>query len=123
MVFRCACVCILMMIAIGCGGESKPQMTDPEKAKATLQTVLDTWKKGDAYDSLQKGTPPIHVSDSEWQGGNQLVDYSIEEERAAGFGWRCQVLLTLKPKAGETQKRRASYRVDTEPALVVVHEE
>lgn len=119
---RGGAICLASAFLIGCGG-SKPQLADPDKAKSTLQTTLDAWKQGATYDSLQKAAPPIHVSDSLWQGGRQLVDYTIEEERQAGFGWRCQVLLTLKTTEGATQQRRATYRIDTEPALVVVHEE
>jgi hypothetical protein len=98
-------------------------MADADRATAALRTALDASKDGASPDSLKTSTPPIHVSDSEWASGNKLIDYSIESGQTAGFGWRCDVLLTVEEENGRTRQHRAMYRIDTDPAVVVVHEE
>ena len=59
----------------------------------------------------------------EWHDGNKLVEFELGAERSAGFGWRSEVQLTVEAKSGGTRKHLAVYHVDTEPAIVVVHEE
>ncbi len=106
----------------GCS-DAKPVVANPDRARVALETALEAWKKGAPHESLKAANPPIHVSDSEWHDGNKLVEYELRAERSAGFGWRCEVQLTVEAKDGGTRKHLAMYRVDTEPAIVVVHEE
>jgi hypothetical protein len=113
---------ISLVCLAGCN-DAKPVAANPDRARVALVTALETWKKGESHESLKAVTPPIHVSDSEWQGGNNLVEFELGAERPAGFGWRCEVQLTVEAKEGGTRKHLAVYRVDTEPAIVVVHEE
>jgi len=101
----------------------EPPTAEPDRARAALRAALEAWKEGESSESLMAATPPIHVSDSEWHQGNKLLDYELGEERSAGFGWRCDVQLTVQANVGRPRKHLAVYRVDTDPALVVVHEE
>ncbi|MEX2174580.1 MAG: hypothetical protein WD872_09470 [Pirellulaceae bacterium] len=114
--------CLSLLCLTGCG-DAKPVAANPDRARVALKTALETWKKGKPYESLKAATPPIHVSDSEWHGGHKLVEFELGAERSAGFGWRCEVQLTVEAKDGGARKHLAVYRVDTEPAIVVVHEE
>lgn len=116
-----SCVCAVLCLS-GCG-DSEPPMAEPDRARGALKAALEAWKEGMTSESLMAATPPIHVSDSEWHAGNKLVEYELGEERSAGFGWRCDVQLTVQEQNGSTRKHLATYRVDTDPALVVVHEE
>jgi hypothetical protein len=111
-----------LLFVTGCS-DVTPVAADPDRARVALETALEAWKKGETHESLKKADPPIHVSDSEWHGGNQLVEFELGAERSAGFGWRCEVQLTVEAKEGGKRKHLAVYRVDTEPAIVVVHEE
>jgi hypothetical protein len=111
-----------LMCLTGCN-DATPVAANPDRARVALETALEAWKKGDSHESLKTANPPIHVSDSEWHGGNTLVEFELGAERSAGFGWRCEVQLTVEAKSGGTRKHLAVYRVDTEPAIVVVHEE
>ena len=106
----------------GCN-DATPVAANPDRARVALETALVAWKKGDPYESLKAANPPIHVSDTEWHNGNKLVEFELGAERSAGFGWRCEVQLTVERKDGSTRKHLAVYHVDTEPAIVVVHEE
>jgi hypothetical protein len=106
----------------GCN-DPAPVAANPDRARVALETALKAWKKGEAHESLMSANPPIHVSDSEWHDGYKLIEFELGPERSAGYGWRCEVQLTVEAKDGGTRKHLAMYRVDTDPAIVVVHEE
>jgi hypothetical protein len=106
---------------VGCAS-STPQVADSERASAALRQALEAWKNGETPQSLAEGTPPIHVSDAEWAGGAKLLEYSIDAEQSAGFGWRCDVTLKVQSAEGQEREHAATYRIDTDPAIVVVHE-
>jgi hypothetical protein len=60
--------------AAGAGCSSGPVHAPVEanKARETLRTALESWKKGDKSDALQKATPPVYVIDGDWQAGAKL---------------------------------------------------
>jgi len=112
---------LLLPCLSGCGSRLPP-VADPDRAAAALKTALEAWQQGASTESLAAASPPIHVSDVEWASGSKLTKYQIKSEQAAGLGWRCEVLLTVQRKDGRTKQYPASYRIDTDPAIVVVHE-
>jgi hypothetical protein len=112
----------LVAVSIGCG-ESLPPAAEPDRAQAALRTALDAWKNGESPESLKTRNPAIYVSDTEWRNGAQLEQYEIESGQTAGLGWRCEVTLTVKNAQGGSRTHGASYRIDTDPQIVVVHEE
>ncbi|TWT36862.1 hypothetical protein KOR34_18070 [Posidoniimonas corsicana] len=118
---------VLLLVVVACcvcGCQQKAvTMADPDRAEAALRRVLDAWKAGQTPESLKTQAEPVHVSDSEWLGGARLVDYEVTSSQSAGFGWRCDVRLTIQSPSGATRKHMALYRIDTDPAIVVVHEE
>jgi hypothetical protein len=111
-----------LLFLAGCN-DAKPVAANPDRARVALETALAAWKKGESHQSLKAVEPPIHVSDPEWHNGTKLVEFELGAERSAGFGWRCEVQLTVEAKGGGTRKHLAVYHVDTEPAIVIVHEE
>jgi hypothetical protein len=93
---------------------------DPAKARETLRTALESWKKGDRIDALQSADPPIYVIDVEWQEGSKLVDYQITgdgDEKDAHL--YCPVRLTVREKSGGQAKRDVTYIISTAPKLTV----
>ena len=116
-----AAAMLWLMLQVGCT-ESTPRVADSERASAALRQALDAWKNGESPQSLAELNPPIHVNDAEWAGNAKLLEYSIDSEQAAGFGWRCDVSLTVQTAEGQKREHAATYRIDTDPALVVVHE-
>jgi hypothetical protein len=91
-----------------------------DKARETLRTALESWKKGEKVDALQGASPPIYVIDVEWQGGAGLKDYEIAgsgEEKDAHL--YCPVKLTLREPGGKEVKRDVTYVISTAPNLTV----
>lgn len=113
---------VTAVCGLGCGA-SAPPVAESEAATAALKTALDAWLAGESSEALANRTPPIHVSDTEWKSGKKLTKYEVKSGQSAGFGWRCDVILTVQAGTGPAKQHSASYRIDTEPAIVVVHEE
>ncbi len=69
---RSACVvCGVWVLAwtagVGCSRGPRSAPVDAAKARETLRAALESWKKGDKVDALQKTSPAIYVIDTEWQ--------------------------------------------------------
>jgi hypothetical protein len=104
----------------GCSGGIRNAPVDAGKARETLRTALESWKKGDKADALQSASPPIYVIDAEWQGGAKLKDFQIvgdgEVKDAQLF---CPVRLTVAGPGGQDVKREVMYIISTAPNLTV----
>src|SRR5262245_14093405 len=69
---------LLGLVAVGC--TSSGQRADPvdaSRARESLRTALETWKKGEKPDALSKGSPGITVQDMDWENGCRLVAYEV----------------------------------------------
>jgi hypothetical protein len=118
-------VCVLLpaMLAVaGCGGRP-PQPADPVQARAALELVLDTWKKGEQPETLKDRQPPVIAVDYDWRNGDRLLHYQVQNDEPFGADLRCQVVLSVQSKNGQAQKRKAVYSVGTAPALTVIRED
>jgi hypothetical protein len=108
------------LLALGCSSGITNAPVNAAKARETLQTALESWKKGDKVDALQGASPPIYVIDMEWQSGARLKDYQIvgdgEEKDANLF---CPVKLTVRESSGKEVKRDVTYIISTAPNLTV----
>ncbi|MFO0818335.1 MAG: hypothetical protein U1A77_10365 [Pirellulales bacterium] len=103
----------------GCGPKLPP-VADPELAKQALQTALEAWKNGQTIESLTKQTPAIYFNEEVWQGGQTLLKYELQENRASGRGWQFDVQMTLGN--APDSPRVFHYLVDTDPAIVIVQQ-
>jgi hypothetical protein len=110
---------LLVVHGAGCS-KSKPAPVQADKARETLRAALDSWKKGEKADALQKASPPIYVIDTEWQSGAVLKDYQIvndgEQKDAHLF---CPVKLTVRMPGGKEEQRDVTYIISTAPNLTV----
>lgn len=110
----------LCMAGLGCSTGPRNAPVNAAKARETLRTALESWKRGDRVDALQAGSPPVYVIDAEWQSGAVLTDYKVlgdgQEMDANLF---CPVALTLRGPNGREVKREATYIVSTAPNLTV----
>jgi hypothetical protein len=105
----------------GCGGA--PVASDPASARSVLETVLESWKRGDSPQALRDGTPPLNVADYRWEGKYKLNAYTIaESSAAAGFDQRFSVDLRLTTPKGKASREKAVYHVATSPAIAVVRD-
>ena len=111
---------ILATLAAGCSPGPRNAPVDPGKARDTLKTALESWKKGDPATALQGASPPIYIIDPDWQGGTKLVDYQIvgdgEEKDAQLFA---KVRLTVRGKNGKDVSQDATFIISTAPNLTV----
>jgi hypothetical protein len=119
---RAALICGLFgIIASGCSrlpGPNEPVNAD--KARDTLKTALESWKKGDPSTALEKASPPIYIIDPDWQAGAKLTDYEIlgpgEEKDAQLYA---KVRLVLRDASGKDSKREVTFMIATAPNVTV----
>lgn len=113
-------IAALVIVFAGCSSGPVHAPVEAAKARETLRTALESWKKGDRVDALQSADPPIYVIDQEWQEGNKLVDFRITgdgDEKDAHL--YCPVQLTVRSPAGKESKRDVTYIISTAPKLTV----
>jgi hypothetical protein len=115
-----AAAVILATFAAGCSPGPRNTPVDSGKARDTLKAALESWKKGDPSNALEKGSPPIYVIDPDWQAGVKLTDYQIlgdgEEKDAQLFA---RVRLVIRGPDGKDAAREVTFMVATAPNLTV----
>ncbi|MFO0880302.1 MAG: hypothetical protein U0840_23405 [Gemmataceae bacterium] len=108
-----------LLLAAACGGPRNAPV-DAAIARDTLRTALDSWKKGDPADALQKASPAIYVIDPDWQDGARLLDFEVvgsgDEKDAHLFS---TVRLRLRLSSGQEVRRDAVFVVSTAPNRTV----
>jgi hypothetical protein len=108
------------LLAAGCTGSSRATPVDTSRAREALKLALDGWKKGDSPSSLQLGTPPVTVQDTDWMTGARLVDYQVDGDgRPIEANLHVPVTLTLRTAQGKQVKKKVTYVVGTSPILTV----
>jgi hypothetical protein len=121
MTSRRAAVLLAAALAAGCGPELPPPV-DPGEAATQLRTVLDAWKAGESFDSLERRDPPVVFTEPLWRDGAKLVSYELGEVQLHGRQGTCKVKLTVVNSDGKTVERRIGYQIDTTPAVVITRE-
>jgi hypothetical protein len=115
-----AIFCSVVMLALGCTGQSPPNPSDPAAGKELLEKALDAWKRGESHEAYKQSTPSITVIEHAWKSGAKLIDFEIAGDyESAGYDVRFKVTLNLIDKGGSPKKQKALYNVCTTPALVV----
>jgi hypothetical protein len=116
-------VLVLAISAITLAGCTRKINNAPvvaDKARAILQTALESWKKGEKVDSLQSARPPIYVIDTEWQSGAVLKDFKlVNDGEAKDAQLYCPVKLTVKEASGREVEREVIYMISTAPNQTV----
>ena len=111
----------LALLACGCG--PRHPTADPvnaDTARQTLQSVLESWQRGEALESWQQRDPKVVVQDSDWSAGAKLKEFEIlgvGEPRDANL--YCQVKLVLDGPGRGKQPQTVTYVVGTDPVLTV----
>jgi hypothetical protein len=121
MTSRRAAVLVAVALAAGCGPELPPPV-DPADAGAHLRAVLDAWKAGEPFDSLERRNPPVVFNEPLWRDGAKLKSYELGEVQLHGRQGTCKVKVTVVDKDGKTVERRIGYQIDTTPAVVITRE-
>jgi hypothetical protein len=98
---------LLACLAAGCSNSSAYAPSGHDSRQA-LEAVLTAWQNGKSPGTIETTSPPVHVVDSAWQGGQKLDRYSILSEEDQDGVKRYNVRLSLKDPRGE---RNATYVV------------
>jgi len=112
-------LCSLLLTGCSSGPyESAP--VNPDKARETLTTALESWKNGVTTEDLRQQTPSIVVQDFDWMGGVKLLDYEVlDEGNPESANLVSQVKLSLEDKDGAKSEKTVTYLVGTAPVLTV----
>jgi hypothetical protein len=113
-------VCLLALTS--CGNKPEPPV-DTNEAANQLRSVLEAWKGGQPYESLQQRSPPVYFNEALWRdGGNTLLDYEIGDFQLFGRQARSTVRLLIRESNGKEIERKIGYQIDTTPKIVIVRE-
>ena len=108
----------------GCSNEpGRAANVDASRARESLKTALESWKKGEKTDALKAASPKIVVQDMDWENGAVLVGYQIENDGIEDTAnLRVPVSLTLRDGKGVEAKKSVNYVVGTSPIITVFRE-
>lgn len=117
-------ISLAAMLAVGLGGcGGGPGTSDPASARAVLETVLESWKRGESARAPRDDAPPVNIADYRWESGYKLTEYTIAEAAGrAGFDHRFSVDLRLTTPKGKKTREKAVYLVAVDPAVTVVRD-
>lgn len=118
---RALTIAALLCVSLaGCAKRNLP--VTPDLAKQSLETALESWKRGEAPATLGMKTPPITIGDFAWREGRKLTDFRlVGEPRDAGFNMSFDVELTFSDAPGAPVEL-ATYIVGTSPAITIFRE-
>jgi hypothetical protein len=119
----CAVASLAFFMALsGCGGGSSLPQETLDRARQSIETALDVWKKGGSPAQLGSLSPPIVMTDPDWnpKAGQRLLDYEIKKvEGKQGEYARCWVKLSLQSRQGKKADRDAVYEVSVGPKILI----
>lgn len=114
-----AVVCMLAAMTSGCGDGGVQERLD--LAKQTVQTALDTWKRGEQAALLKAGPTPIEFFDDDWERAAKLIEYEIVKTYMETDGTpRCAVGLTVQYGKKPPAKVRATYQLVNKENRIVI---
>lgn len=109
-----------LLSSSGCGGGSVPIPSDQTQARQTLDSALESWKKGETVEAMKTASPSILVSDSKWERGAKLSKFEVQGEgKPSGAERAFTVDLWLADSKGKETKEQVVYKVGTNPILTV----
>ncbi len=121
--YLCLGVAAVLLWQSGCSPAAVP-MSDTNKAKELVQSMLDEWKAGTSMDGMKLRNPPIYVTEDLWRSSAKLDDYAlVGESEVLGSNIRFQVKLKCTNKSGKLIEKSVRYIVTTQPALTMVRED
>jgi hypothetical protein len=86
----------LLTLLGGCGSSQARFTPTTAEARTSLEAALTAWRDGKAYGPID-ATPPIQVTDTAWQAGQQVDSFEIGEETDDGDGTK-QFVVAMKMK-------------------------
>jgi hypothetical protein len=86
----------LVNLLAGCGASHARFTPTTNEARTSLETALTAWRDGKPCGPIE-ATPPVQISDSAWQAGQQVESFEIGEEKDEGDGTK-QFVVAVKMK-------------------------
>jgi hypothetical protein len=86
----------LVSLLTGCGASHARFAPTSDEARSSLEAALTAWRDGKPYGSVES-KPPVQVTDSAWQAGQQVESFVIGEEKDDGDATK-QFTVALKMK-------------------------
>ena len=108
----------MLFVVAGCGrGDvTPPSSSDPAAAKQALTHALDAWRSGGQPDSVSGAI----VSDEEWAGGAQLLNYELQGEgKTHGNSIRQKAALEVRGPDGKGVRKTVLYQIATNPKVTI----
>lgn len=103
------CFALVSFLVNGCGGRPEAKYIPTEElSRDALQTVLEEWKSGKPFGTIEDFQEPIDALDSRWQAGKKLESFEIlHEEKSDG-----PKIFVVKMKVeGEKEEQEVKYYV------------
>jgi hypothetical protein len=97
--FRClGLIAALPLVSLltGCGASHARFTPTSGEARSSLEAALTAWRDGKPYGPVE-ATPPVQITDTAWQGGQQIESFEIGDEEDGGDGTK-QFAVTIKMK-------------------------
>ena len=109
---------LILLACIGCGDAEAQKQLD--LAKQTVQSALDTWKRGESAETLKTGTNPVEFHDDDWQKSARLLEYELlnvypDTDKLP----RCAVRLVIQHRKQEPAVLKVTYQIVTTPKIIV----
>ncbi|MFO0819927.1 MAG: hypothetical protein U1A77_18405 [Pirellulales bacterium] len=115
------------LLTSGCGETGGVRLkVDPELARESLTTFLETWSRGDKRESLEQASPKIIGRDPLWEEGAKLTEFKLGSETSDGANLHVQVELMVTTGEGATgspTSHKLTYVVSTSPAITIFRNE
>jgi ligand-binding SRPBCC domain-containing protein len=93
-----------------------------DQGRASLETGLQAWQKGERPDALQKLTPPLHFRDEDWMKGMRLTAWEITSTNGSvsDLTPRYEVVLSLLDRNGKKIQRQVVYQIERKETIAIV---
>lgn len=103
----------------GCGDGGAQQQVDA--AAKSVQTSLETWKRGEPVASLKTSPTPIEFFDDDCERAAKLVAFEIKKTYMETDGTaRCAVSLVVQHGAKPSEQVQVTYQVVTKDNKTVI---
>lgn len=115
-----ALLLVMPLLAGGCGRRHPFSQSELDRARAALETSLQTWKKGERLDRLQRLPEPIRFVEEWPYQGLRLLNYEIVDDvNTDAEVIRFTVKLTVQDADERRQERQVTYAVALKSPIII----
>lgn len=109
------------LLLVGCGPSHRTAApVNVDTARQTLQSVLESWQKGESLESWRQHDPEVVIQDMDWSAGAKLKEFEIlDAGDARDANLHCRVKLVFDGSAQGKKQQEVTYVVGTDPVLTV----